>query len=87
MRSRQTWPARPAWPWRICGQPCRPPGDLSKVLKINIFVTDISKRDELNGVYKEYFSFNSQPPGRTMVEVKGLAIPGLMIELEATAYR
>jgi len=61
--------------------------DLSKILKINIFVTDIRLMSQMNAVYKEYFSFAANPPGRTTVEVSKLGIPGLMIELEATAYR
>lgn len=61
--------------------------DLDKVLKVTIFVTDISQRGAMNQVYKEYFSFEKNPPGRTTVEVKALAIEGLMIELEAIAYR
>lgn len=61
--------------------------DLSKILRINIYVTDISQLPAMNAVYKEYFSFAANPPARTTVEVKGLALPGLMIELEATAYR
>lgn len=60
---------------------------LGKILKVTIFVTDISRIGEMNQVYKEYFSFATLPPARTTVEVKGLAIPGLMIELEAVAYR
>lgn len=61
--------------------------DLSRILKMTIFVTDISRIGEMNAVYKEYFSFAAQPPARTTVEVKGLAVPGLLIELEAIAYR
>lgn len=61
--------------------------DLSKVLRINIYVTEIAQMGQLNAVYKEYFSFAAKPPARTTVEVKGLALPGLLIELEAMAYR
>lgn len=60
---------------------------MAQILKINIYVTDISQMAALNAVYKQYFSFEQKPPARTTVEVKGLAIPGLMVELEATAYR
>lgn len=61
--------------------------DMSKILRINIFLTDINQRGAMNAVYKEYFSFSDKPPARTTVEVKGLAVPGLMIELDAIAYR
>lgn len=60
---------------------------LAQILRVNIYVTDISQMAALNAVYREYFSFEKGPPARTTVEVKGLAIPGLMIELEAMAFR
>jgi len=61
--------------------------DMSKILRINIYVTDVTQKDALNGVYKEYFSFASNPPARTTVGVNDLGRPGLMIELDAIAYR
>ncbi|HYG58349.1 MAG TPA: RidA family protein [Symbiobacteriaceae bacterium] len=61
--------------------------EVGKILKVTIYVTDISRIDEMNQVYRQYFSFAANPPARTTVEVKGLAVPGLMIEVEAIGYR
>lgn len=53
---------------------------MDDVVKVNIYVTDISKMGELNAIYREYFS---EPlPARATVEVTGL---GLMAEVEIDA--
>lgn len=57
---------------------------MDNVLKVNIYVTDMSGFAEMNAVYREYFSAN--PPARATVEVKGLANPDLVIEIEAVAH-
>jgi 2-iminobutanoate/2-iminopropanoate deaminase len=55
---------------------------LSRVVKITIFVTDISKMPQLNEVYKRYFP--DDYPARATVEVSGLGL-GAEVEIEAIA--
>lgn len=51
----------------------------------NIFTTDMAKLLEVSG-YRSTLYTNHFPTG-TWVEVKGLALPGLMVEIELEAYR
>lgn len=55
---------------------------LSRVVKVTIFVTDISKVPQLNEVYKRYFP--DDYPARATVEVSGLGL-GAEVEIEAIA--
>lgn len=57
---------------------------LDNVVKTTVFMTDLTKFDEMNKVYEEFF--NSNPPARSTVEVKGLP-KGAMVEIEAIAVR
>lgn len=58
--------------------------DLSDVIKVNIFMTDMSSDFQaMNGVFKEFFKSN--PPARTTVGVSHLARPGLKLEIEVVA--
>ena len=43
---------------------------LEQVLKVNIFLSDISHKPEMNAVYKQFFPNN--PPARIGMAVKGL---------------
>ena len=52
---------------------------MDKVLKVTIFMTDISKVKDLNSIYKEYF--NEVFPSRVCVEVSALA-KGAEIEID-----
>ena len=56
---------------------------MSNVIRTRMFVTDISKLDEIGRAHGEYFK--DIKPASTMVEVKSLISPGLLIEIEATA--
>jgi reactive intermediate/imine deaminase len=56
---------------------------LADVVKVNIFLTDMSNFAAMNGVYREYFA--SEPPARTTVGTTGLANPAMLIEIEAIA--
>jgi len=58
---------------------------MDDVVKINSFVTDISKASEMMEVRREYFGH--QPPASTTVEVKALIYPDLMIEIEVVAMK
>jgi enamine deaminase RidA (YjgF/YER057c/UK114 family) len=57
--------------------------DLSSIVRTRMFVTDISKWKEFGRAHGEYF--RDFPPATTMVEVKSLIEPDLLIEIEADA--
>ena len=58
---------------------------LQDVVKITVFLTDISRLMETHEVRAEYFP--DPPPASTAVEVKALAFPDLLIEIEAVAIK
>lgn len=49
---------------------------LEKVLAVDVFVTDMGKFADLNGIYAEYFS--NHKPARAAIEVAGLPLGGLV---------
>ena len=53
------------------------------VLKVTVFLTQINDRAKINPVRQEYFG--SARPASTLVEVSALAVPGMLIEIEAIA--
>jgi 2-iminobutanoate/2-iminopropanoate deaminase len=55
---------------------------MEKVVQSFVFMTDLSRFQEMNEVYAEYFT--RTPPGRTTVEVKSLPA-GAQIEITVTA--
>ena len=58
-------------------------GSMSDIVKITVYVTDISKRAEIGKVRAEFFP--GDKPCSTMVEVKALVTPDLLIEVEPLA--
>ena len=52
---------------------------LDKVLSATVYITDMSRKEEMNEAYKEFF--RSDPPARTTVGVKDL---GVGVEVEIT---
>ena len=54
------------------------------VVKVTIFMTDISERKLINPLRIEYFGDNR--PASTLVEVSKLVDPRLSVEIEAVAY-
>jgi enamine deaminase RidA (YjgF/YER057c/UK114 family) len=48
-----------------------------------MFVTDISRFEEFGRAHHEVFA--GHPPAASMVEVKGLVDPAMLIEIEADA--
>ena len=56
---------------------------LDKLVKVTIYVTDISKFDVVMNLRQEYFS--APYPADTICEVKSLALPTLQFEIEAVA--
>lgn len=58
--------------------------DFSHIVKITIFLTDMSLFDEVNEVYGSFFKSNF--PARETVAVNGLP-KGVNVEISATAYK
>lgn len=54
------------------------------VVKVTVFMTDISERPLINPLRIEYFGENR--PASTLVEVRALVDPRLKVEIEAVAY-
>ena len=57
--------------------------DLSDVVRTRMFVTDISRWQEVGRAHGELFA--SHPPATTMVEVSALIDPEMLVEIEADA--
>jgi enamine deaminase RidA (YjgF/YER057c/UK114 family) len=58
---------------------------LDDVVRTRIFVTDISRWEEIGRAHSEFFV--NIKPATTMVEVKALISPEYLVEIEATAIR
>ena len=56
--------------------------DFSHVVKLNIYLTDMTGQDILNEISARYFD-PAKPPPRTLVGVTELAHPKMLIEIEA----
>jgi enamine deaminase RidA (YjgF/YER057c/UK114 family) len=56
---------------------------LQDVVRTRMFVTDISKWEDIGRAHGEYFK--DIKPAASMIEVKGLITPGLLVEIEVTA--
>jgi enamine deaminase RidA (YjgF/YER057c/UK114 family) len=54
------------------------------VIKLNYYVTDITMLPAVRAIRDEYVD-TARPPASTAVQVAALAMPGLMIEIEAWA--
>lgn len=57
---------------------------LTDVIRTRIYVTDISLQNEVGRAHAE--SFKEIKPATSMVEVKALVLPELLVEIEATAF-
>lgn len=55
------------------------------VVQTRIYVTDISRADEVGRAHGEFFAHVR--PAATMVEVSGLVDPRMLIEIELVAHR
>ena len=58
-------------------------GTFADVVKLNVYLTDMSWLPEYARIKSDYIA--GPPPASTAVGVAALALPGLMIEVEATA--
>ncbi|MEO0867907.1 MAG: RidA family protein [Cyanobacteria bacterium J06642_11] len=57
--------------------------DLSHIVRTRMYVTDISRWQEYGRAHQE--AMGTYPPASTMVEVKGLIDPDMLIEIEVDA--
>jgi enamine deaminase RidA (YjgF/YER057c/UK114 family) len=53
------------------------------VVKVTVFLTDVGDRAAVADARREYFGAHA--PAATLVEVSALAVPGCVVEIEATA--
>ena len=53
------------------------------ILKVTVYLLDIGDRGAVNDVRKEFFG--ESRPASTLVEVSKLAVPGMLVEIEAVA--
>ena len=58
--------------------------DPEQVIEIRMYVTDISRGEEVARAYRE--AFGTVRPVTTMVEVSALFDPRMLVEIEAVAY-
>ena len=56
---------------------------LEDVVKVTVFITDMSLWPAMNDIYREYFP--NDPPARSALGVSGLALPQLLVEIECVA--
>ena len=59
-------------------------GTFKDVVKLNFYLTDMSRADEVRAVRAQYINA-AAPPASTLVEVSKLAAPEYMVEIEAVA--
>lgn len=57
---------------------------LQHVLRCGVFIVDMREFPQMNAVYERMFA--GHRPARTTVQVAGLPIPGLKVEIDAIAY-
>jgi enamine deaminase RidA (YjgF/YER057c/UK114 family) len=58
-------------------------GGVQNIYKLVIYVTDIARKDEVNAARAAFFE--GIYPCSTLVEVKGLVFPDLLVEIDAFA--
>lgn len=59
-------------------------GRADQIVKVQVFLTDISERGRINPVRQRYFG--EHRPASTLVEVSALVDPRMKVEIEAAAY-
>ena len=57
---------------------------INRVVRTRMYVTDISQWEEFGRAHQAFFG--EHPPVTTMIEVKGLINPDMLIEVEAEAF-
>lgn len=56
---------------------------LDHVVKVTVFITDMSMWPKMNEIYREYFTVDL--PARSALGANGLALPELLVEMECIA--
>ena len=59
--------------------------DLQHVLRCGVFLLDMTEFPNMNAAYQR--AFDDHRPARTTVQVAGLPGDGLLVEIDAIAYR
>lgn len=59
-------------------------GSMADVVKITVFVTNIKNNTKVWAARREFFTGNF--PASTLVEVRALAVPEILVEIEAIAH-
>jgi reactive intermediate/imine deaminase len=59
-------------------------GTFENIVKVTAYLTDMTRYGQYNEVRGKFFK--DLRPASTTVEVKGLAFPGLLVEVEAVAF-
>lgn len=59
--------------------------DLQHVLRCGVFLVDMGEFEQMNAVYERVMA--GHRPARTTVQVAGLPIDGLRVEIDAIAYK
>lgn len=55
------------------------------IARVTVYLKDVSHRTQINPVRQEVFG--AIRPASTLVEVSDLAVPGMLVEIEAVAWR
>lgn len=58
--------------------------DFKNVVMLRIYMTNVSGQNVLNEISRKHFD-PEKPPARTLLEVKSLAHPGMLIEIDGVA--
>ena len=58
-------------------------GSFADVLRVTVYLIDIEDRPRINPIRQKYFG--QTRPASTLVEVSALAVPGMLVEIEAVA--
>jgi 2-iminobutanoate/2-iminopropanoate deaminase len=58
-------------------------GSLKDVVRMTVFITDMRHREGYHEARQQFYP--ADPPASTLVQIVALAVPGALIEIEATA--
>jgi reactive intermediate/imine deaminase len=58
-------------------------GNFSNILRVNVYLLDVAHRTRINPIREKYFG--ATRPASTLIGVAALALPGLLIEIDAVA--
>jgi 2-iminobutanoate/2-iminopropanoate deaminase len=56
-------------------------GTFADILRVTVYLTDVEDRKKINPVRQEFFG--TANPASTLIEVSKLAVPGMVVEIEA----